>query len=185
MKGRLARDLDHGCECLDKYGLFGATGVLFTMTDPTYGYTFVAKGVQRADASTLVDEARIYSHCLDLQGIQIPVYLGAIELVYHYPPRSLAAVTHMMFLSWAGTTLAHRTPPAGVDVEAEVDAAVEALRRHGVEHDDIREASLTWNDQARRIMVIDFHLAFLHGAPKRARIREKRDMEGLSTVCTA
>ncbi|KAK0713050.1 hypothetical protein B0T26DRAFT_753208 [Lasiosphaeria miniovina] len=149
VRGRLSRNLDDGCECLDKYGMFGATGVLFKLTDPTYGYSFVAKGVQRADASTLTDEAWIYSHCLDLQGIRIPVYLGNIELVYHYPLRSAAAVTHMMLLSWAGTTLCHRPPPAGVDVEAEVDAAVKALHRYGVQHDDIRNANLTWNDETK------------------------------------
>ncbi|KAK0701783.1 hypothetical protein B0T26DRAFT_744794 [Lasiosphaeria miniovina] len=101
VRDRLSRNLDDGCECLDKYGMFGATGVLFELTDPT------------ADANTLTDEAWIYSHCLDFQGIWIPVYLGNIELVYHYPLRSAAAATHMMLLSWAGTTLCHRPPPAG------------------------------------------------------------------------
>ncbi len=57
VRDRLARDLDHGCECLDKHGMFGATGALFKMTDPTYGYIFVAKGVQEVNASTLADEA--------------------------------------------------------------------------------------------------------------------------------
>jgi len=171
IRDRLARDLDHGCECLDKYGLFGATGVLFKMTDPTYGYVFVAKGVQEVDEGFLADEARVYARCLDLQGTRIPVYLGTVDLVHPYPLRSLATVTRMMLLSWAGTTLAARAPPAGVNVRAEAAAAVEELRRRGVEHDDIRDANLTWDDRAKAVMVIDFHLAYLYAAPKRARTR--------------
>ncbi|KAK0713950.1 hypothetical protein B0T26DRAFT_622576, partial [Lasiosphaeria miniovina] len=92
---RLARDLDHGCECLDKHGMFGATGVLFKMTGPIYGYTFVAKGIQKVDANYLKGEALIYSHCRELHGIRIPVYLGTIDLVHPYPLRSLAIVSHM------------------------------------------------------------------------------------------
>jgi hypothetical protein len=170
-RDRLARNLDYGCECLDKYGMFGATGVLFRMTDPTYGYTFVAKGVQEIDADTLAHEARVYSYCSELQGTRIPVYLGAIDLVYPYPLRSMATVSHMMFLSWAGPTLTATTAAsASVDVEAEINAAIEALDRYGIEHDDVREANLAWNDEAGGVMVIDFDQAFFVSTPaKRAR----------------
>ncbi|KAK0655180.1 hypothetical protein B0T16DRAFT_396326 [Cercophora newfieldiana] len=149
--------------------MFGATGVLFRITDPTFGYTFVAKGVQEVDAHVLVEEASIYKHCLELQGTRIPVYLGIIELVYHYPLCSTAAVTDMILLSWAGPTLAAVTTTA---MQKEIDTAVELLERHGVEHDDIREANLTWNDEVGGVMVIDFDQAYIHGPAKRQRMTE-------------
>ena len=174
VRDRLARNLDDGCECLDKYGLFGATVVLFKITDPTYGYVFVAKGVQEVDAGVLADEARIYAHCRALQGTRIPVYLGSIDLVYRYPLRSMAIVSDMMFLSWAGMTLDDASPtrlvvPASVDLDAELNAAIEALECYGVEHDDIREANLAWNDEVGGIMVIDFDRVFLRAPAKKVR----------------
>ena len=172
VRDRLAHNLDDGCECLDKYGMFGATGCLFRITDPTYGYVFVAKGVQEVDTHVLFEEASVYTHCLELQGTRIPVYLGIIELVYHYPLCSTAAVTDMMLLFWAGRSLASRTTTARQVSEGEIDTAVELLERHGIEHDDIREANLTWNDEVGGVMVIDFDRAFIHGPAKKQRMTE-------------
>lgn len=180
VQDQLAQNLDQGCECLDKYGMFGETGVLFKITVQRYGYTFVAKGVQAVDADALADEACIYFHCRELQGTVIPVHLGNIDLVHPYPLRSLAIVHHMMFLSWAGTTLDKaRALPADVDIDAEVDAAVDALYHSGIEHTDVREANLTWNDEARRVMVIDFNLVWITTPAKRA--RKRVDNECLAT----
>lgn len=172
VRDRLAHNLDDGCECLDKYGMFGATGVLFRITDPTYGYVFVAKGVQEVDTHVLFEEASIYTHCLELQGTRIPVYLGIISLVYHYPLCSTVAVTDMMLMSWAGPTLTTSTTTAMQASPREIDTAVELLERHGIEHDDIREANLTWNDEVGGgFMVIDFDRAFIRPA-KRQRTTE-------------
>ncbi|KAK3682660.1 hypothetical protein B0T22DRAFT_501960 [Podospora appendiculata] len=99
---QLAENLDCGCECLDKYLMFGSTGILFKITLPGYGYTLVTKGVQGVYADALVHEARVYNHCRDLQGVYIPVHLGNIDLVVPYPLQSLALVRHMMLMSWAG-----------------------------------------------------------------------------------
>jgi hypothetical protein len=152
--------------------MFGATGVLFRITDPTFGYIFVAKGVQEVDTHVLLEEASIYAHCLELQGTRIPVYLGIIKLVYHYPLCSTAAVSDMMLLSWAGPTLAAVTTTAMQTSQKEIDTAVELLERHGIEHDDIRETNLTWNDEVGGVMVIDFDRAFIHGPVKRQRTTE-------------
>ncbi|EAQ88549.1 hypothetical protein CHGG_05168 [Chaetomium globosum CBS 148.51] len=120
-RSQFAYDLDHGCECLDRYGMFGETGVLFKITLLAYGYTLVAKGVQVEDAHALVAEAAIYSHCRRFQGVYIPVHLGAIELVVPYYTQSLAVVTHMMLMSWAGTSLKPHIPE-GIDLERRTEA---------------------------------------------------------------
>ncbi|KAH6631296.1 hypothetical protein F5144DRAFT_490140, partial [Chaetomium tenue] len=125
-RSQFAYDLDHGCECLDKYGMFGETGVLFKITLLAYGYTLVAKGVQVEDAHALVAEAAVYSHCSRFQGVYIPVHLGAIELVVPYYTQSLAVVTHMMLMSWAGTSLKSHIPE-GIDLDYEIDSTVGEL----------------------------------------------------------
>lgn len=105
------------------------------------------------------------------------MFLGTNELVYHYPTRSTAAVTHMMFLSWAGTTLADGRPPPGVDVETETEAALEALGRYHISHKDSRDCNLTRDKEGKKIIVIDFHVSDIweprsEPEPKKARTGE-------------
>jgi len=174
VKSRLAINLDDGCECLDKYGLFGATGVLFKITDPEYGYVFVAKGVQSVDAAILADEASVYAHCAALQGVRMPVYLGRISLSDQggYPLRSLAVVSDMMFLSWVGVSLNNASItrvvlPPGVNVDAEISEIHHALARYGVGHDDILDSNLAWNDEVGGIMALDFNRVFYWDVPRK------------------
>ncbi|KAI5309129.1 hypothetical protein KEM55_003985, partial [Ascosphaera atra] len=53
--------MDHDCQCLELYGMFGATGALFKIALTGYGYCFVAKGVQRAHRKRLETETVAYS----------------------------------------------------------------------------------------------------------------------------
>ncbi|KAK3681832.1 hypothetical protein B0T22DRAFT_414900 [Podospora appendiculata] len=166
-RSQLAQNLDCGCESLEKYGMFGRTGVLFKITIPEYGYTLVAKGVQAAHADALVREARIYFHCKHLQGIWIPVHLGNIELVVSYPLQSLALVKHMMLMSWAGTTLEAYIPDS-IDIDSEIDRTVGELNHAGVCNGDVRDTNLVWNEEVKRVMAIDFDLAYIPTALKRS-----------------
>ncbi|KAK3345915.1 hypothetical protein B0T25DRAFT_550624 [Lasiosphaeria hispida] len=158
-QSQLAKDLDIGCECLDRYGMFGRVGVLFKITVPEYGYTLVAKGVQAGYADVLAKEAHIYSYCRNLQGIKIPVHLGNIDLARSYPTQSLAFVKHMMLMSWAGITLDDADVPDGVDISDEIDDTVGALYCAGVCHGDVRDQNLVWNKEVAGVMAIDFHMA--------------------------
>jgi hypothetical protein len=160
-RSQFAHDLDHGCECLDKYGMFGETGVLFKIRLREYGYTLVAKGVQVGDADALVAEAAIYSHCRSFQGVYIPVHLGAIELVVPYYTQSLAVVRHMMLMSWAGTSLNRAHIPEGIDLDYEIDSTVGQLDSAGISNGDWRDANLAWNEELKRVMAIDFNLAYV------------------------
>ncbi|KAK3332459.1 hypothetical protein B0T19DRAFT_448526 [Cercophora scortea] len=142
-RDQLAENLDCGCECLDKYLMFGETGILFKITLPEYGYTLVAKGVQGVYADALVHEARVYSHCRDLQGVYVPVHLGNIDLVVPYPLQSMALVNHMMLMSWAGRTLKTYVPD-DVDIDEEISQTVGMLYDAG---------------ELGGVMCIDFDLA--------------------------
>lgn len=160
-RSQFARDLDNECECLDKYGMFGETGVLFKIRLREYGYTLVAKGVQAAHADALVAEAAVYSHCRSLQGVCIPVHLGAIDLVVSYYTQSLAVVRHMMLISWAGISLNRADIPEGIDLDYEIGSAVGELSSAGIWNDDVRDANLVWNEELKRVMAIDFDLAYV------------------------
>ncbi|KKZ64113.1 hypothetical protein EMCG_01611 [[Emmonsia] crescens] len=155
---QLARNLDENCQCLDTWGMFGAVGVLFKITLTDYGYTFVAKGVQAVDERSLLHEAKVYAHLLELQGVIVPVHLGNIKLVQTYPLVSLATVTSMMLMSWAGNNLHSKDygPDVDIDIEAQKQQSIVELNAAGLVHDDLRQSNMVWNQERQRVMVIDF-----------------------------
>jgi hypothetical protein len=164
LRSRLVRQLDDNlevdCECLDKKGYFGRYGVLFKITLTGYGYTFVAKGVQAAHRHDLAGEEAVYEHLRAFQGRLVPVFMGVIDLIYPFPLRSLAKVSHMMLLSWAGQDLKRLEPrPEGVDLEGEVLRTEFELQAAGLWNDDVRYENMTWNAESRRVMQIDFDQA--------------------------
>lgn len=167
LRKQLDRSLDQDCECLDRKGLFGDVGVLFKVTLTEYGYTFVTKGVQKAIERDLAHEINVYSHLSPLQGSDIPVYLGRIVLTRPYPLVSMAKVTKMLLMSWAGTSLCYKTWSEDVDIKKETDKTLQKLAQFGVRHDDIRQSNLVWNAEQRRVMAIDLHQATIISVAKR------------------
>ncbi|KAJ4308780.1 hypothetical protein N0V84_011896 [Fusarium piperis] len=86
---QLERSLDDGITPL---GEGGARGVLFRVTLLVYGYTFVSKGTVRAFIPDLEHEAAVYDRLRPIQGVNVPVFLGAIDLrsmnkIYYYDHR--------------------------------------------------------------------------------------------------
>ncbi|OAA63384.1 metalloprotease m41 [Niveomyces insectorum RCEF 264] len=182
LRSRLVRQLDDhlevDCECLDKRGLFGLCGVLFKITLTGYGYTFVAKGVQAAHRQALEQEVAVYEGLAAFQGRLVPVCMGMIDLVYPFPLQSLAKVSHMLLLSWAGPDLICLRPrPPGVDLEEEVWKTNAELEGAGLDNDDVRHDNLTWNAEARRVMQIDFDQARIRWPLKGQ--KEKQEEPGL------
>ncbi|KAL1954528.1 hypothetical protein VTO42DRAFT_1088 [Malbranchea cinnamomea] len=147
--------------------MFGATGVLFKITVTGYGYTFVAKGVQSVDESLLEHESRVYARLAPLQGTRIPVCLGIITLQRPYPLVSLARVTQMLLMSWAGDALGAKSWPDSVDISAEQQKTLQALASSGVRHDDARDANLVWNPERQLVMAIDFDRTTILSTRKR------------------
>lgn len=157
LRKQLDRSLDQDCECLDRKGHFGDVGVLFKVTLIEHGYTFAAKGVQKANERELDHEVNVYSHLSSLQGRDIPVYLGRIALTRPYPLVSMAKVTKMLLMSWAGTSLCYNTWPKEIDIKKEIDRTLQKLAQSGVRHDDIRRSNFVWNSERGRVMAIDLH----------------------------
>ncbi|KAF3347224.1 hypothetical protein VdG2_04625 [Verticillium dahliae VDG2] len=94
----------------------GARGVLFQVTMIAYGYTFVGKGTVQAFIRDLEHEAAVYERLRSIQGANVPVFLGAIDLrpmkkIYYYDHR----VTYQRHVGgkssyvWSGSQLAYGT----------------------------------------------------------------------------
>ncbi|KJZ69884.1 hypothetical protein HIM_10717 [Hirsutella minnesotensis 3608] len=77
LRAQLQKSLDYGITPLDQSG---ARGVLFEVMLLAYGYTFVSKGTVRAFIPNLEHEAAVYRRLNDLQGVHVPVFLGAVDL---------------------------------------------------------------------------------------------------------
>ncbi|KAH7124536.1 hypothetical protein EDB81DRAFT_663994, partial [Dactylonectria macrodidyma] len=58
----------------------GAPGVPFQVTMLAFDYTFVSKGTVRAFICDLELEAAVYERLRPIQGVNVPVFLGAIDL---------------------------------------------------------------------------------------------------------
>ncbi|KAK2926743.1 hypothetical protein FoTM2_013613 [Fusarium oxysporum f. sp. vasinfectum] len=155
---RLRKNPYRDCEALDGWGKMGATGVLFKLELAPYGYTFVGKGTLLPHPRRLEHESRIYARLDRIQGEVVPVHLGLARLDRGYILPGGARVFHMMLMSWCGETMAN-TVAAGL--AAEVRRSSQAVWAEGVDHGDEREANRLWNDERRRVMLIDFDRATL------------------------
>ncbi|OAA54153.1 hypothetical protein SPI_09087 [Niveomyces insectorum RCEF 264] len=165
------------CQCLLDEGKVGRIGCLFKLTLTGYGYTFVAKGVQSFDRRRLQSEKAVYARLAEQQGRLLPVYLGMVQLLLPYPRNDAVLVSHMLLMSYGGLgmdaqALARRVRPgrdlAGVDLRQEADRTWQELQALGIEDEDLEnmDSNFTWCDEARRMMRVDFHCAYVH--PPRA-----------------
>jgi hypothetical protein len=167
VREQLARDLDDGCEPLDKQG---ARGALFKITLAAHGYTLVAKGTVSAFVPDLRHEGRVYRRLERIQGEAVPVCLGNIDLVEMYYLDLDVEIVHMLLMSWAGE-VATEAAVAGMGVVADLGAEVQRtaaeVRGQGVVHGDDRAPNRLWNVERRRVMLIDFERSTLLPSPEK------------------
>lgn len=160
---QLARSLDMDCKPM---GIQGARGALFHITLSSHGYTFVAKGTVYAFVPDLLHEGRVYQHLERLQGCAVPVYLGNINLVHKYYLTVGVRILHMMLLSWGGESC-DNDPVWYDNSDCEVSMQDEAwktwcqVRDEGVNQKDFRDPNLLWNEEGKRVMLIDFERAVI------------------------
>ncbi|KAL3588185.1 hypothetical protein FPOAC2_14084 [Fusarium poae] len=169
LRKQLEQSLDDGIRPL---GEGGARGVLFQVTLLAHGYTFVSKGTVRAFIKDLQHEAAVYERLKPVQGVHVPVFLGAVDLrsmnkTYYYDHR--VYVVHLTFLSWGGCSVdgAQRAGDMGRSLEDEAIRSLRAMHRERVVHKDVRLANMLFNPETGGIMVIDFERALLLNPPRR------------------
>ncbi|RSM01113.1 hypothetical protein CEP52_008754 [Fusarium oligoseptatum] len=161
------------CEALDGWGKVGAIGVLFKLQLAPYGYTFVGKGSLPSHLGLLQHEGHIYAWLDKLQGEVVPVHLGLVRLDKHqgeavpvhqgYILPGGARILCMMLMSWGGETVDTVMADGAVtiDLRAEIRRSSQDVWAKGVDHGDERDANRLWNDERRRVMLVDFERATL------------------------
>ncbi|KIH89842.1 hypothetical protein SPBR_00240 [Sporothrix brasiliensis 5110] len=176
LREQLAHDMDEDCEALDKFGKFGAIGMLFRLTLRSHGYCVAAKGVQRVHAQRLQQEKAIYDHLQEQQGTLVPVCLGIIDLVDVYRTSYGAHVSHMLVMSYAGERLFSKAAgPMPDNINSLVYNVWFRLRQLGVDHGDEHEPNLLWNAQEQQLVCIDFEWAkIVDWEQEKERRREQR-----------
>ncbi|OAQ59515.1 protein kinase-like domain [Purpureocillium lilacinum] len=145
LRAQLKETLDRGITPLEKGG---ARGVLFKVTLLAYGYTFVTA---------------VYRRLEDLQGIHVPVFLGAIDLrsldrTYYYDHR--VYIVHLLLMSWGGESL-HEGQGGVLTTDKHVHYSLRAIHQHGVIHRDVRAPNVLLCEETGRAMIIDFERAEL------------------------
>ncbi|KAM4061387.1 kinase [Hirsutella rhossiliensis] len=132
----------------------------------SYGYTFVCKGTVQAFIRDLEHEAAVYKRLERVQGVNVPVFLGAVDLrplkrTYYYDHR--VYVVHMTFLSWGGDVIDEAKIAASTRriLEAKALASLRAIHEEGVVHKDVRSANMLVNKETDGVMMIDFERAML------------------------
>ncbi|KAG7103053.1 hypothetical protein HYQ44_017141 [Verticillium longisporum] len=141
LRKQLEQSLDDGIRPLY---VSGARGVLFQVTMIAYGYTFVGKGTVQAFIRDLEHEAAVYERLRSIQGVNVPVFLGAIDL---RPMTKIYYYDHRVFEKMAVRSL-------------------QAVHEHGVVHNDVRVANMLVNLEMNGVMMIDFERASLLTLPR-------------------
>ncbi|KAI4124609.1 MAG: hypothetical protein LQ338_004711 [Usnochroma carphineum] len=129
----------------------GARGMLFRLVLASHGYVFVGKGTIDVFVPDLKHEGAMYGRLRSLQGKDIPVYLGNIDLEriwYDYGIR----IVHMLLMSWGGNAI--RT----IDerMRTQINTFEAKLGRLGIRHGDLRAVNMLWNKELQRLLFIDF-----------------------------
>ncbi|RDA91568.1 hypothetical protein CP533_5962 [Ophiocordyceps camponoti-saundersi (nom. inval.)] len=173
---------------------FGATGILFQITLLKYGYTLVFKGGEETAGGALQHERTVYRRLQPIQGKNVPVCLGMIDLrtaggSMHWKSveDGYSEIVHLLFLSWAGVTLsdAEIRGEARQEVEEKAKRSFRAMHELGVIQEDVRPDNMLVNDEVDGIMVIDFERATLLERPRNPllvkAVRQKRSRKSHTT----
>ncbi|KJZ69498.1 hypothetical protein HIM_11115 [Hirsutella minnesotensis 3608] len=187
LREQMGRTLDSG---ITKLGQHGARGVLFKVRLLSHGYTFVCKGTVQAFIRDLEHEAAVYRRLERIQGVHVPVFLGAVDLrplkrTYYYDHR--VYIVHMTCLSWGGNMIDDINVGDGRRriLETEAVASLRAMHQEGVVHKDVRSANMLFNEETGGVMMIDFERACLLEQLRRPLVQlvpNKRRLQATSTT---
>ena len=143
---------NEGFQSLDRSGWSGA---LFWVRLLSHGYTFVAKGTVDPLVPVLRKEAQMYERMTEVQGRVVPVYLGNIDMTRPFYLCSGVLIVHLMLLSWGG----EEAESCGLNearLKREIKRTVLEVQQLGIDQGDLRLPNILWNEELRRIMLIDF-----------------------------
>ncbi|EDN08129.1 conserved hypothetical protein [Histoplasma mississippiense (nom. inval.)] len=162
---QLDRDLDHNCT---PFGTCGSYGAPFKITCAAYGYTLVGKGTTVGLWKVVSREAEIYRVLQKAQGSAVPVFLGTIDLKLFLFLHGAGDIRHMLLMGWAGESIENVKDKEVLS--REISQSKKEIRMLGVVHKDLRSANMLWNDELRRVLIIDFHRSDIDRRPMKKRV---------------
>jgi hypothetical protein len=145
-----------GCESLH---IHGTRGALFKVRLWSHGYTFVGKGTPVEFVTCLKHEESVYSHLIQIQGINVPVLLGSLSIRRPFSYDGIVDIVHMMFLSYAGRTLTKRHQVDQNQLVLQAENSLQKIHRLGVLHSDPIPGNMIWCEENDQVMFIDFERA--------------------------
>lgn len=168
---QLAKDLDTDCYPL---WIQGARGALFKITLTSHGYTITGKGTVFAWVQVLQHEALVYKQLQSIQGVYVPVCLGAINLRKPYRHGYGVYIIHMLFMAWGGETITQLQKDKK-EFREQAITAIEAIHQLGVLHKDAMARNMLWSEELGRVLFIDFERAEIRNLTKKS----KREIRGV------
>ncbi|KAL8938174.1 MAG: hypothetical protein Q9211_003333 [Gyalolechia sp. 1 TL-2023] len=153
LQKQLGRRLAYNCTDLE---IYGSRCMLFKVSTAAHGYTFIAKGTVDGLIHHLQHEARVYNRLRELQGHDIPVYLGSIDLAKSILDYGGVEITHMLLLAYGGNRVDDDEVEEPSDLRLQVGNFRKILERFGLEHGDLEQRNILWNPETESIMFIDF-----------------------------
>ncbi|QKX63175.1 uncharacterized protein TRUGW13939_10344 [Talaromyces rugulosus] len=176
LKVQLDQDLDHNCT---PFGACGSYGAPFKITCATYGYTVVGKGTTSKLWKEVSSESEIYQVLQKVQGSAVPVFLGTIDLRMTFFLHGAGEIRHMLLMGWGGESIGAEQR---VTLRHEISRSRRQIRKLGVIHQDLRLDNMLWNDELKRVLIIDFHRSEIDRRSTRDRVGSlKRPMHFLSS----
>ncbi|OJD26199.1 hypothetical protein ACJ73_02430 [Blastomyces percursus] len=147
-----------GCESLHVHG---SRGALFKITLWSHGYTFVGKGSPIEFVDSLKNEEVVYSRLTPIQGTFVPVLLGSLRLHRPFSYDGIAEIVHLICMGFSGRTLARPHALNRCQIIRQAEMSLQAIHSLGVLHSDPIPGNMTWNEQDRCVMFIDFERSTL------------------------
>ncbi|THC88505.1 hypothetical protein EYZ11_012047 [Aspergillus tanneri] len=152
----LQLDSQLGCESLHVHG---SRGALFKITLWSHGYTFVGKGVPIEFVKGSKYEELIYSYLTPIQGVSVPVLLGSLRLRCPFFYDGIAEIVHLMFMGFAGRTLASLHDLDRDRLIQQAEKSLQAIHDLRVLQGDPISGNMV--EENGRVMFIDFERATL------------------------
>ncbi|KAJ5145699.1 uncharacterized protein N7515_000263 [Penicillium bovifimosum] len=157
LRRQLDETVNADCESL---GIHGARGALLKVSLSSHGYTVPAKCTTAEFTKYLKHEALVYKKLRPLQGINVPLYLGSIDLTHPYSYEGICYLVHMMLLGPGGFPLrAVLTPENEASMSAKTKESLSAVHRLGVLHRDAELRNFLYNSETDNVIILDFERA--------------------------
>ena len=159
---------------IEPLGSQGSRGAIFKLTLESHGYTMIGKGTSPHYVPDLRSENAVYNHLGEIQGTVIPVCLGAIDSPRCYFYDVGVDIHYWLLMSFAGRSLTTAEFDAW---RPSVDAMDKKLTEYGIIHWDISPNNILWDEQAKKLMVIDLERTTFVRKEKQKEVKKENRLQ--------